>query len=220
VTKLIAALGFLALNFYVYNFLASDAVYPERKTFDQFPNELEEAWTCRRTDDMNEDVRAVLGVTDWLTCNFVNPEREAFAGVYVGYHESQVREDGAGTETAIHPPAHCLPGSGWDIIKSTVVPLGDRNPPYPGATARRLIIAKGRTRQLVYYWYQSRGRVISEDWKKILYVGLDRATRNRTDGALVRFTVPVFQGDEAAAERVFDSLAPLVLTRLPAYVPD
>jgi len=220
VTKLIAALGFLALNFYVYNFLASTAIYPERDTFDQFPNELEEAWTCQREDDIDEKVLAVLGVTDWLMCTFFNPELDAMAGVYVGYHESQVREDGASVETSIHPPAHCLPGSGWDIIKSTTVPLGDRNPPYPGATARRLIIAKGKSRQLVYYWYQSRGRVVSEDWKKILYVGLDRAARNRTDGSLVRFTIPVFQGNEEAAERAFDSLAPLVLARLPAYVPD
>lgn len=220
VIKTLVAVAFITANFYTYHFLASTPIYPDRQTFSEFPLHLDE-WSCSGLVPMDENTERNLGVTDYLICRFRSDEYPNGVDVYVGYHASQVREEGGGGgENSIHPPAHCLPGSGWDIIKSTVVPLGDRNPPYPGATARRLIIAKGRTRQLVYYWYQSRGRVISEDWKKILYVGLDRAKRNRTDGALVRFTVPVFQGDEAAAERVFDSLAPLVLTRLPAYVPD
>ena len=28
-----------------------------------------------------------------------------------------------GKATAIHPPEHCLPGSGWDVIDSQVVPI-------------------------------------------------------------------------------------------------
>ena len=85
---------------------------------------------------------------------------------------------------------------------------------------RRLIIAKGKARQLVYYWYQSRGRVISQDWEKILFVGFDRATRRRTDGSLIRFTIPIFHGDEDRAEAAFHSLAPGLLAALPAYVPN
>ena len=81
-------------------------------------------------------------------------------------------------------------------------------------------IAKGDHRQLVYYWYQSRGRVIARDWQKILHVGLDRATRNRTDGSLVRFTIPIYRDDDESAEAVFRSLAPSVLGRLPEYVPN
>ena len=91
--------------------------------------------------------------------------------------------------------------------------------PEGGATAKRLIIAKGDLRQLVYYWYQSRGRVISADWQKILYVGWDRATRSRTDGALVRFTIQIVRGDEETAERAFRSLAPRLIENLPPYVP-
>jgi EpsI family protein len=85
---------------------------------------------------------------------------------------------------------------------------------------KRLLIAKGQQRQLVYYWYQSRGRVIAEDWQKIIYVGYDRATRGRTDGALVRFTLPVYRENEAAAEEAFLDLAPEVLGRLPEFVPN
>jgi len=216
--KLGVALGFLALNLYTYYFLATDAVIPERRSFSDFPAELEHGWSCDQFVQMDDRIRRNLGVTDYLLCDFWNQDGRV-ANVYVGYHASQVREEGGGSrENSIHPPAHCLPGSGWDIIHNELVPLEEG--PHRGTRVRRLLIARGDERQLVYYWYQSRGRVVAEDWKKILYVGFDRATRQRTDGSLVRFSVPVFRGDEESAEATFRSLAPSVLSRLPAYVPE
>ena len=50
-------------------------------------------------------------------------------------------------------------------------------------------------------------------------VGWDRATKHRTDGSLVRFTVPLVPNHEDRAEATFRSLAPLVVERLPHYVP-
>ena len=61
--------------------------------------------------------------------------------------------------------------------------------------------------------------MIAEDWKKIVFVGLDRALRGRTDGSLVRFTIPIHGGDEQAAEREFRDLAPHRGRRLEPYVP-
>ena len=218
-TKTLVAAAFLGLNFYIYNFFATDAVIPPRTSFAEFPLEIEDGWWCE-PEELEEAVINNLGVTDYLTCEFRNPDRRWIAGVYVGYHETQVREEGGGSgENSIHPPAHCLPGSGWDIIRNETVPLTVEGLPQQGATVKRLIIAKGEARQLVYYWYQSRGRVISEDWKKILYVGYDRATRLRTDGSLVRFSIPVIRENEEQAEEVFQSLAPLLLTRMQDYVP-
>ena len=137
------------------------------------------------------------------------------ANVYIGYHASQTR-DLKGKENIIHPPEHCLPGSGWDIIKSDVVPLeyGLRG------EAKRVVIAKGNSRALVYFWYQSRGRMIARNHEKVLYMFMDRALNRRTDGSLVRFTIPVLHGDEEAAEEVFDSLASAVSSLIPQYVPN
>lgn len=219
-TKLAIALAFLGLNFYIYNFFATKAVIPQRTPFTEFPTELEDGWTCE-PERMDDAVERNLGVTDYLLCTYIQPEHQWFGNVYIGYHASQVREEGGGSmENSIHPPAHCLPGSGWDIIRNQTVPLALPGMPGMGGSVKRLLIAKGERRQLVYYWYNSRGRVISEDWQKILYVGYDRATRGRTDGSLVRFTFPVYRNDEAAAEEAFHSLAPLVLKRLPEFVPN
>jgi len=218
--KLCVGLAFLGFNFYAYHYLATDPVFPDRERFESFPDQLGN-WSCRERLQIDDETLANLGVTDYLLCHFENPEFAGGVGVYVGYHASQVREDGGGSESnAIHPPAHCLPGSGWDIIGNRLVEVDIPGLPQNPATVRRLVVARGGERQLTYYWYQSRGRVVSEDWKKILYVGFDRAFRSRTDGSLVRFTVPIRRHDEAAAEASFYSLAPQILALLPAYVPD
>jgi EpsI family protein len=218
--KTLAAVAFVGLNFYTYHYLATKPVYPERKTFAEFPLELG-VWDCPERFEMDAETENNLGVTDYLSCRYRNPEDRAGVDVYVGYHSSQVREEGGGAgENSIHPPAHCLPGSGWDIIENRTVPLELDGWNHSGTTVKRLVIAKGEARQLVYYWYQSRGRVISQDWKKIVYVGLDRALKNRTDGSLVRFTVPMLRNDEERAETAFRDLAPRVLNEIAAYVPE
>jgi len=218
--KLSVALAFLGLNFYTYHYLATDPIFPDREVFEEFPDQLG-SWSCRERQQMDDKTLANLGVTDYLLCTFENSDVGGIVGVYVGYHASQVREEGGGPGgNAIHPPAHCLPGSGWDIIDNRLVELDLPGLPQTPATVRRLVIARGDDRQLTYYWYQSRGHVVSQDWKKILYVGFDRAVRNRTDGSLVRFTVPILRKDEAAAEARFYDLAPEILALLPAYVPE
>jgi EpsI family protein len=220
-TKLVAAMGFLALNFYTYHFLAREAVIPERREFASFPLELGD-WTCAGIEPMEAAVERNLGVTDYLTCTYRQRESGQLVGVYVGYHATQVREEGGGAgENSIHPPAHCLPGSGWDIIQSETVPLGLPGLPQQPGSAKRLVIAKGELRQLVYYWYQSRGRVISQDWRKVFFVGFDRALRGRTDGSLVRLSIPIARsGDIPQAQAAFDDLVPQLVALLPDYVPE
>jgi EpsI family protein len=220
VTRFLAALGFLALNFYTYHFLATKPVIPPRASFFEFPLELGE-WACAGRERMEPEVEVELGVTDYLICDFLRRPSD-LVNVYVGYHATQIREEGGDSrENSIHPPAHCLPGSGWDIVDNRTVRLDLPGLPEPRATGKRLVIAKGAARQLVYYWYQSGGRVVSEDWKKIVYVGWDRALRGRTDGSLVRFTVPIGRsGDEARAEASLRDLAALVVPHLPRFVPE
>ena len=220
-SKALAAAAFLALHFYIYNYLATDRVIPPRETFASFPDRIGD-WECPERERMDDRVIRNLGVTDYLICNFVNPRTQAIANVYIGYHASQVREEGGGSnENSIHPPKHCLPGSGWDIIHQEQVEApflarGDG----PAPRINRLVIARGEARQLVYYWYHSRGRVIADDWKKIVLMSWDRATKSRTDGSLVRFTMPIPPSGVEPAERSFADLAPRIAELLPRFVPE
>jgi EpsI family protein len=220
VTKAAAGLLFLALNFYTYHYLATGESLPVRATFDRFPLALGE-WTCAEQERMDEGTERALGVADYMICLYKRPSEPQTVSLYVGYHSSQVRKEGGGSnENMIHPPAHCLPGSGWDIIASRRVSLDLPGLPRAPVDVNRIIIAKGEQRQLVYYWYQERGRVIAADWRKIIDLFWDRATRQRTDGALVRYTTPIGRAGEEQAERALLSVAREVSSLLPSYVPN
>ncbi|MEE3328156.1 MAG: EpsI family protein [Myxococcota bacterium] len=212
--RLTLALILVALNFYTYRFFAKDEVFPERAEFVHFPMNVGE-WNCSEAQEMGKDVLSALDVTDYLLCDFTNEEDQSRVNVYVGYHASQTRDTG-GDDNIIHPPEHCIPGSGWDIIQSEIVPLQSG----VEGEAKRMIIAKGNMRNLVYFWYQSRGRTIARDHEKVLYMFLDRAVSGRTDGSLVRFTIPIIHGNEAEAQATFDSIAQQVTPLLHDFIPN
>jgi EpsI family protein len=224
--KLAVALLFLGLDFYVYHYFATEESFPPRRPLTEFPLAIGD-YRCKEREKMTREVELNLGVTDYLVCTYTGaadaePGRRApIVGVYVGYHSSQVRKEGGGSgENMIHPPAHCLPGSGWDIIASQRVPLDLPGLPGEHPQVNRLVIAKGEERQLVYYWYQERGRVIAADWAKIVDLFWDRATLRRTDGALVRITVPIPRNRENEAEQALLGVATEVVARLPEFVPN
>ncbi len=217
-TKALAAFLVLGVNFYIYHYLATAEIRPPRSEFSVFPLQVGD-WVCPRREQMEQKMVDNLGVTDYFICEYHSPNEPMPAGVYVGYHASQVGTEDGG-ETRIHPPAHCLPGSGWAIIAAEDVVLDVPGLPGGPQPVKRVVIAKGEARQVVYYWYQERGRVIADDWKKIVALFWDRARVSRTDGALVRFTLPVVRGDEAKADAAFNDLARQLVPVLPAYVPN
>jgi len=102
------------------------------------------------------------------------------------------------------------------VIDASVIPLSIGE----GGEAKRFVIAKGNQRSLVYFWYQSRGRTIARNHEKILYMFLDRARHGRTDGSLVRFTIPIANGNVEEAEATFAQFASKVTTRLDEFVPN
>ncbi|MGH0034424.1 MAG: exosortase C-terminal domain/associated protein EpsI [Myxococcota bacterium] len=223
--RALAAAAFLLLNLWIYARFASESVIPERATFAEFPLQLD-AWSCREPQAMDEKTLRLLGATDYLICDFSEDGRGRSIQVYVGYHATQVREGtGRFNVNAIHPPEHCLPGAGWDIVDARVVDLDVAGLPAghglgaEGPEAKRFVIARGEARQLVYFWYQTQGRVIARNTDVLFYRFWGRATANRTDGSLVRLTVPIVDGDVAAAEAVVRSFADRFVPRLQGYIP-
>ena len=87
-------------------------------------------------------------------------------------------------------------------------------------TVNRAIIQKGTNRQLVYYWFEQRGRSLTSDYAAKAYTVLNSITRDRTDGALVRLITPIGANEAAAAadNRLLGFLK-LTLPQLPNYIP-
>jgi EpsI family protein len=106
------------------------------------------------------------------------------------------------------------------VIEADVIPIDFEGLPGGTGEAKRFVIAKGNARQLVYFWYQSRGRAIARNHDVILYRFLDRAMRRRTDGSLVRLTVPIWQEDEAGAEAELDRFTSEFVPKLDGYIPN
>lgn len=60
----------------------------------------------------------------------------------------------------------------------------------------RLEIQLGDVTQVVYYWFQQRGRVIASEYMVKWFLFWDALTKNRTDGDLVRVSTTVMPGED------------------------
>jgi EpsI family protein len=171
-------------------------VVPIREPLSGMPMQIGD-WTGRQAPDIESRVMAVLGVDDYV--NRVYYHRDLFpASLYIGYYQSQREGD------TMHSPLNCLPGAGWNPVKSDHIPIPANDG--PAIEINRIIIMKGMEKQVVLYWYQSHGRVVaSEYWGKI-YTVLDALRTNRTDAALVRVICPV-AGTDAKAEAFAETQA-------------
>ena len=68
----------------------------------------------------------------------------------------------------------------------------------------RAVISKGLERRLVYYWFEQRGRRLTNEYAIKATNALDALTRGRTDGALVRVDTPIlaWENPDAADGRL------------------
>ena len=84
----------------------------------------------------------------------------------------------------------------------------------------RIITQKGDYKQLVYYWFQGRGRNITNEYMVKWYLFWDALTRNRTDGALVRLItfLPPNEAEAVGDQRLMDfarDVVPLMNEHIP-----
>jgi EpsI family protein len=171
-----------------------------------------DGWSGAEAARFDARTMQLLGVDDYLHRVYVSPSRVPVS-LYVGYYGRQ------GEGETIHSPMNCLPGSGWQPIDRTTVPLAAG--PHGSALAHvnQLVIERGGERQLVVYWYQSHGRVTAGEYASKLLTMWDAIRLNRTDAALVRLTTPIVERDTMSAARQAMSFADSLYPRLQAHLP-
>ena len=190
----------------------SENIIPERRLFVGFPMEVGE-W--KGDEDKLEAIYLdALKLDDYLMADYRNGNGKQ-VNFYVAYYGDQ----GAGS--AAHSPRSCIPGGGWQIRNHDVVQVDGVQVLGQPLEVNRMIIAKGDYRQLVYYWFQQRGRVITNEYWVKWWLFQDALMRHRTDGALVRLTIPIQPGQDLAdAEEALREFAGLVVPKLGPYVPE
>lgn len=131
-----------------------------------------------------------LKLSDYAMIDYRNPAGRDVS-FYVAYNSSQSKGE------ATHSPGTCLPGSGWDFRESGEASIAVT----AGSTMRvsKAFMEKSGVRQLVYYWFPQRGRILTNLYQIKLYNFWDALTRQRTDGALVRIITPVY-GNETPGD--------------------
>jgi EpsI family protein len=139
------------------------------------------------------EVVRVIGVDDYTNREYFGDGRPI--ELYIGYYKDQRSGD------AIHSPKNCLPGEGWEPIRSSRLQIGSADKP---VLVNEYIVEKGPSRDLVLYWYQTHGRIVaSEYWAKYWLVA-DGVRHRGTDGAMIRIWTTAEDGEERAQARATD----------------
>jgi EpsI family protein len=208
----VAALGLLAGAALVAAALpARNPERPERHELLQFPMSID-AWRGQ-PERIDRAALDVLNADDTLLANY-RDARGNLVNLYVAYFAAQSRAAEA------HSPRICIPGGGWDI--ESLRPVTLEGVPFGDAPLRvnRVVISRGEQRQLVYYWFQQRGRNITHEYAAKWFILVDQIRINRSDGAMVRLTTPIRRGeDEAQAESRLNAFAAELVPLLAAYIP-
>lgn len=159
---------------------------PITESFEKFPMKIEN-WEGTR-GSLEQKFIDSLDLSDYIMADYTDGS-EKTVNLYVAYYESQTKGE------SIHSPATCMPGGGWVFVNSgryDLPLLSDRKESMP---VNRVLMQKAGIKQLVYYWFDQRGRILTSAYELKLFNFLDALTRQRTDGALVRIITPVYESE-------------------------
>lgn len=181
---------------------------PERQSFAAFPATIGQ-WHGH-TSSLDPDVVQALGLNDYILSDYSRPNGKP-VNLYVAYYNSQ--RNGYSP----HSPLVCIPGDGWLITHFQRMNSDDFG---RAAPFNRAIIERNGAKELVYYWFDERGRQVADEYWAKWYLLVDAITRNRTDGALIRLTTDISPGEtEHDAEVRLQSFMHAVVPSMAAYLP-
>lgn len=187
---------------------ARQEIIPQRRDFATFPSRIG-AWQGR-TSSLDAGTLKVLGLSDYILSDYAKAGGPP-VNLYVAYYSSQR------SGLSPHSPSVCLPGNGWQIAKFRRTYFRQKDGSFP---INRVIISRESQKQLVYYWFEERGMTVANEWWAKFYLLRDAIFKNRTDGALVRLTTPIYPGEtEADADKRLHAFTDKLLPTLSAYLP-
>ena len=183
-----------------------------QKPFSAFP-ETVGSWNGKK-QNLEQMFLDGLNLTDYLLADYRNGSGQVINS-YVAFSDFQSKGK------ASHSPASCLPGSGWELKDPEKISLIDANG-YPVIVNRAMMIM-GSERRLTYYWFNQRGRILTDLFQTKLFNIVDSITLNRTDGSMVRLITPLAEKEtpeiaETRLKEFFMQFNPILTSFLPSSV--
>ncbi len=197
----------LLITFFLLGIVGQSEKVMPNKDFSSFPLKID-GWIGEKSK-LDEKVYNILGVEDYILANYRSPGND-IVNLYVGYYQSQKEGD------IIHSPKNCMPGAGWNITETAIETI--QFPNNIDTPVLKLVLMKGSQKQLVLYWFQSRGRIIASEYAQKLWLVYDSIVKNRTDGSFVRLIAPVSK-DEETTLTTLKNFAEKIYPHLNTYIP-
>jgi len=190
--------------------VSGEEIPPSRATFSDFPMKLG-SW-AGNSYPMEEEYVKALRFDDYLLADYRGPVGPP-VNLYIAYYRSQKKGQSA------HSPRTCIPGGGWEITALEERRI-DAARAGENLTVNRAVIQRGTEKQVVYYWFQQRGRILTDEYRVKFYLFWDALTKNRTDGALIRLTAPVAKGtSDSDADRLLAEFTREIRPLLGRFIP-
>ena len=168
-----------------------DLIVPLARPFGEFPP-AHAGWRMVGQSSLSENVIKVLMPTDYLSRRYV-AEDGTTVDIYLSFF------DGGPASGGIHSPKHCMPGSGWLEMSSqrTTMVLG-------GETIKlvQAVYAMGEQRELIYYWFDMRGKTMSDEYSLKLAEITGSMFHSRRDQSFIRISMRTRNNVEAAQKQV------------------
>jgi EpsI family protein len=184
---------------------------PIRQSLEQFPSQIGEWHGTHFT--MDSEMLSELQLSDYAMMEYTRPDKQS-GQLYIAYYASQRKGQ------SCHSPATCLPGTGWVFEQSGILTLKTPNYGEGFLTISRAFIQKLGDKQLVYYWFPQRGRILTNLFELKLYTFWDIFALHRSDGALVRLITRVSDSERVEdADKRMQEVTGLVVPLLDQFVP-
>jgi EpsI family protein len=158
-----------------------------------------DGWTGTADQQLPQKILDKLLPTSYLSRTYTKKGEEL--SLFISYYAQQRAGE------SMHSPKHCLPGTGWEIWKydSATIPVRGQ----PTKINEYFIQSAGR-RMVVFYWYQSKDRIIANEYLGKILLVRDTIMGGHTAGAIVRIMVPDQPGEAEKARAFAQDVVPEV----------
>src|ERR1051326_2436102 len=145
---------------------------------DQIASQID-GWTATGDEILPPPTLHALNSSAYLVRNYRKGDTQL--GLFVAYYQQQRAGE------SMHSPKHCLPGAGWEIWKhdSAFVPV--HGVPIP---INKYSIQNSGSRMVMFYWYQSKSRIVANEYLGKILLARDTVLSGHTAGSIVRIMLP------------------------------